>query len=389
MRSNVFSLIDTLLHIIPINNHQVMFSAFSDQYSDNPKWISIKMHEMFPDVKLVWVFSDRTNLEDVPEYIIPVRQYSLRHAIEKNRARVIIDNYTGIYSKFTDDSNSWKYKLLKKKHQINLSTWHGTPLKKIGRAIMNRGNAVFVTTTDGFIFNSEYIKNIFFRDFSDKVPAYLLGSARNDLLFETNEDKLVHTKEKLGLKKDKKYVLYAPTFRNTNRLDGDSYSLSLDTDLVFHILEALSNRFGGEWGLISRVHQKIKDKKTDLVDGTMIIDGNEHDDMAEYLATCDALITDYSGSLFDIANTDKPCFLYAPDYIHYRDKERGLYLDVNELPYTFAISEKELMENILTYDSSTTANKVALFNKKLGNIDDGKASERISVMINKIINDNM
>jgi CDP-glycerol glycerophosphotransferase len=370
-----------------MNNNLVFFSSFEDQYSDHPKAISEKVHELYPDVLIVWPFSDRAKLDRVPEYVIKVKINSVRHAILKNRAKVIIDNYTGIYNVFTEKRNSWKYKLLIKKRQINFSTWHGTPLKKIGRSMMNRGKDVFISTSSGFILNSKYITEILHREFDNTIPVHLLGSARNDLLFEKDTDKLQRIKTHLGLDSKCQYVLYAPTFRYYDGFDSKPYSLYMSSEQIDMCIAALKSRFGGEWAFIIRVHQKIKEQNTELFNGKTVINGNEHDDMAEYLAVCDILITDFSGSLFDFANTNKPCFLYAPDFFHYKNKERGLYLDVQKLPYTFTISDKELVENILNYDSNEQITKVYEFNKYLGNIDDGKASERIAHLIYSSLTD--
>lgn len=386
MKPNIFYLIDILFHVLPMKNNLVLFSSFSDQYSDNPKAISEKLHQLYPDVKIAWVVSNRTQLDDIPEYIHKVYINSFKHIITKNRARIIIDNYTGTYSKFTKSQFYLKYKLLKKCGQINYSTWHGTPLKKIGRSIMDRRHDAFFTTSDAFILNSRYVKEIFKRDFTNSVPVILLGSARNDILFR-NEPKFINEiKKKIGLDQNIRYVLYAPTFRNHNRLDGSAYSVNISKELIDNILRTFTLRFGGSWSFIYRLHQKISNVPNCIFDDSKIINGNLHEDMADYLCACDALITDFSGSLFDIANTNKPCFLYAPDYSHYEGEERGIYLNIQDLPYSFSFCESELLENIYSYDPDIQRKKLVSFNKFLGNIDDGMSSERIAKLIFRSLN---
>jgi len=83
MNSFLFKIIDILLHFLPMNNNLVFFSSFEDQYSDHPKAISEKVHELYPDVLIVWPFSDRAKLDRVPEYVIKVKINSVRHAILK------------------------------------------------------------------------------------------------------------------------------------------------------------------------------------------------------------------------------------------------------------------------------------------------------------------
>ncbi len=82
-------------------------------------------------------------------------------------------------------------------------------------------------------------------------------------------------------------------------------------------------------------------KEQNLKYSGKVINGNLHDDMAEYLAVADALITDYSGSVFDFALTGKPGFLYTPDKDHYINDERGVYLELEQLPYDSAIDDEK------------------------------------------------
>lgn len=57
-------------------------------------------------------------------------------------------------------------------------------------------------------------------------------------------------------------------------------------------------------------------------DGT-ILNCNQCDDMAEYMSCCDAFMTDYSSSVFDVIHTEKPCFLYANDEEEYMKKREA------------------------------------------------------------------
>ena len=112
-----------------------------------------------------------------------------------------------------------------------------------------------------------------------------------------------------------------------------------------------------------------------------LINGNIGDDMAEYLACTDILITDYSSSMFDFALTGKPCFLFAPDREHYEKKERGFYLDYDSLPFPISYTNEELIKNIQKFDDAAYRERVLRFLEEIGNVEDGKASERIAQCI--------
>jgi CDP-glycerol glycerophosphotransferase len=110
---------------------------------------------------------------------------------------------------------------------------------------------------------------------------------------------------------------------------------------------------------------------------SVIINGNLHDDMAEYLLCADALITDYSGAMFDYALTGRPCFLYVPDRENYEKRERGFYLDFDGLPFPKSNSFAEFLNHIQLFDQDAYRNNLQSFLKQIGNIEDGYASTRI------------
>ena len=109
-----------------------------------------------------------------------------------------------------------------------------------------------------------------------------------------------------------------------------------------------------------------------------IINGNLNDDMAEYLACADILITDASSSMFDFALTGKPCFLYFPDVEHYDKVERGFYFDIQrDLPFPLSVNFDELCEQIQSFDEEKYAVGIKELLENIGNIDDGNSSKRV------------
>ena len=69
------------------------------------------------------------------------------------------------------------------------------------------------------------------------------GYPRTDILYSSNnEEEMGRLKEKLGLPKDKKVIMYAPTWRVR-----DKFELMLD-------LEKMKEKFSDEYVLILRLH---------------------------------------------------------------------------------------------------------------------------------------
>ena len=143
------------------------------------------------------------------------------------------------------------------------------------------------------------------------------------------------------------------------------------------VLTYLGKRFSGNWVIVMRLHQKVEQMISDDLDGIVFFNGNSHDDMADYLLVSDVLITDYSSCFMDYLLTDKPCFLYAPDYEKYRNVERGTYFEIEEMPYPYSFNEDDFLQSIINYDDFAVLQKKRNFIKRIGLIDDGHSSERI------------
>lgn len=369
-----------------IRKNVFMFNSFNGLFNDNPKPILFKIHEVFPDSEIVLVISEHHKPDNLPSFVKTVFPKTDAYYFYKNTAQIIVDNYTGLYGTLCKKSNfigltiSYLKRVFLKRKQYRISTWHGTPLKLIGLDSVNRKRYKYIYTTDCLIAGSDYEKQIFESAFG-MSDVFAFGNPRNDVLFSKDPSLKEVTRRKLGLPLDKNILLYAPTFRDWNNNSSFRSNYSIDSNKV---LDAFRTRFGGEWILVYRVHQNVqKVISAEASLGTML-DGNLHDDMADYLLCSDALITDYSGSLFDILVTEKPCFLYAPDLEIYK-KQRGLYMDLDSLPFPVSSNDEGLCNDILQYDKTASLNKRASFCLTIGNKNDGKATERVVTLIENFL----
>ena len=380
--------------VAPVKSNRFVFTSFEGHYSDNPKYISIKLHEINKEAQIIWLVKPEY-IRSVPDYAKSVNIDSVKAYWYRGTATAQIDNVYGFRAYFkTVDNIKENIKmriityLLNKKRQPIFATMHGTPLKKIGRDQI--GNTVLDCICPnsyllvGDRLTADVLKGVTF----NKIPIIIVGSPRNDALFNYNPN----LKFLLGLPSDKKIVLYAPTFRNDGKdVEGKNVLRSginqlseIDFDLFF---KKLSSKFGGEWVMILRFHYHV----ADLVDWESLekkypgkfINGNQNDDMSDYLSCADILITDASSSMFDFALTKKPCFLYFPDIENYRDKERGFYMEIEELPFPISVSFLDLLQSMDAFDKSNYEKRVEILLKKIGSENDGNASERV---VNYILN---
>lgn len=383
MNKIVKSIYCFLYSLQPIQKNCVLFSSFYGQYNDNPKYVSMRLHEVAPEIKQVWVKSQKAR-EEFPEYIKTVEFGSKEYYQYVYRAQVIVENHMGIRFKTASKKSrlaKWAAKRFakKRKGQLNISTWHGSvSMKKIALDEPQRkGKEDVFTNTDFAISGCKQGVDVFHSAFYKALPVKMYGTPRNDILFrkDVNIDAL---KEKLGLPKDKKIILFAPTFRNSVEDSGVTQMQSLDYPALF---QTLQDKFGGDWCFVFRVHNNVLLK----IDVDTIVEkcagqlyaGNVGDDMAEYIVCSDILLSDYSGCIFDYALTKKPCFLYAPDLEHYEKDERGFYLNVRDLPFSIAQTAEKLLSNIEGFDKEKYNADIDGFLQEIGNIEDGNAAPKI------------
>lgn len=374
-----------------VTGNRWVFTAFHGHYSDNPKYISEKLHELDPSAEIIWLVEPKyTDL--LPDYVKAANIQSDEARSYVNTAEILVDNAyaqrgynyrKGFFAKCKAAVNRFLYF---KKSQKIYTTWHGTPLKRMGRdQLGNEDICGFVCGNIKGFFNNRYTADILKHMTFGKLKTEILGSPRNDLLF-CDAAKAAELKEKLGLPKGKKVAIFAPTFRNDGKDIADKNIARSGLDQLKEmdiplLLNTLSEKFGGEWVLICRFHYYV-DSMVNWADleskyPGQIINGNLHDDMAEYLACTDVLLTDASSSMFDFALTKRPCFLYFPDLENYRNSERGFYVELESLPFSCAEEFSELLAQIKEFDFEKYRIGVDAMQERFGGIDDAYASERI------------
>ena len=384
---------------IKVKKGRIYVSSFSGRFCDSPKQIAIAYKASYPSSKIIYSISDTNKIKGFN--FIPSIFGTWKDAYYKASANIIIDNGYGgkaVWLKSDDkDAVSVFNKTVrkrKKKNQYVISTWHGTPLKKMGIDAQNSSIIDFDCPNTQLVLGNQWTADVMKRLTFDKVPITITGTPRNDLLFSLNDLEISEKKIAMGIDPYSKVLLYAPTFRDSNGegsiADIENSGINQTKEIDFNVLiNALTTRFGGKWTIILRFHHYVESQmdwnslKTEY--GDSIINGNVFEDMADYLQIADVLITDASSSFFDYALTYRPCFIFFPDVDKYR-KERGLYFSFSEMPFPMSSTFQELLIHIAAFDSDSYKNGCSLFLNKIGNSDDGVATERIVSIIHDMIN---
>ena len=116
-----------------------------------------------------------------------------------------------------------------------------------------------------------------------------------------------------------------------------------------------------------------------------VINVTEYPDMQELILSCDMFISDYSSCIFDAAITGIPCFTFATDFEDYKS-DRGVYYEMDELPFPYAKNNDELMQNIENFDTDDYSAKWKAFAERTGLHETGHAAKDIAEKIIKFIN---
>lgn len=349
---------------ISIENNKILFLTFQKNYTCNPKYICEEILRRKLPWKLVWV-SDMFSHESFPPEVEVVPFYSLKYFHALYSSAIWIDNAF----------NVTKSAVIKKNNQLYIETMHGSlGIKRIDIGAVdnkkrNKRGLVCGNLVDICISNSTFETEIYKSSFWPNSEIWLMGHARNDILFETKKETIntIRKKvyQKLGIPPHVKLVLYAPTFRSytmNNRLDG--------RELV-NFLEKIT---GTEWRLLERAH--IGDNEDYIIHKEKVINAFDYDDIQELMLVSDIGITDYSSWIFDYMLTRKPGFIFAPDLERYIDS-RGFYYPIETTPFPIARNTNELIANLQSFDEQIYRSKVEDFLQEKGCMEDGHAAERI------------
>ena len=270
----------------------------------------------------------------------------------------------------------------KKKEQIYLQTWHGTPLKKMGydqskRPTRYEQDRLRKQTEiwDYFISSNKHSSDIFRRAFRYTGDIIETGYPRNDILINQPGDTIVKVQSNLSIPIDKKVVLFAPTFRDW---DLNSFQTTLSD------IKKLSKSIDENTVILLRLHYLLADKIEQLELPENILNASNYGDIQELYLISDVLITDYSSVMFDYALLKRPIILYCYDLEEYETR-RGMYLDLHEVgPGPVCKDLEQVIEYLKEPEKlKKYEEKLELFNQEYGSMDDGLAAKRV---IEKVFN---
>ncbi|OPJ61637.1 CDP-glycerol glycerophosphotransferase family protein [Clostridium oryzae] len=363
---------------MPIKKKRVIFESFLGRnMSGNPKYIYNYFVEngLDKEYELIWSLNDLN--EDIPGNVKKVKRKTLKYYYY-----MATSGYWVLNARHLEE-------IQKRQGVTFLQTWHGTPLKKLGDDMfnvtmagmkdINQYKEKFFKSSrqwDYLIAQNDYSAEIFKRAFRFYKKMLDYGYPANDILYRhNNKEDIDKLKDRLRIPKDKKVILYAPTWREDNFYQKGHYKATMELNL-----DKMQEKLGEEYVLLLKMHYLITNSINIENYKGFAFDLSQNSDIQELYLISDILITDYSSVMFDYSNLKRPIIFFTYDWDKYMSELRGAYFDLKaEAPGPIVKTTDEVVDSILNYKKlgSMYIEKQQNFYNKFCHIDDGKAAERV------------
>lgn len=283
-------------------------------------------------------------------------------------SRIVVDNYYGFLA-------ATKFK----KRVRCIQIWHALgAIKQFGtkdpsnstrhpRAVQ-RFKKVYAKF-DQIVVGSEFMASIFEEAFLANKESFLrIGIPRTDFFFQ--EKSLKQAKESLYQKnpllKNKKIILYAPTFRKDEYLVTD---IALDIPKMHEALKE-------DYVLMLRLHPNVRlHPNINNQYSNFVFDYGSYGAVNDLLTVTDILISDYSSIPMEFAFFKRKMIFYAYDLEQYQAKN-GFWENYTQvMPGEIVKNTNELIAAILKEDINVL--EIEAFAQKWSEYCEGNASRRL------------
>lgn len=277
-------------------------------------------------------------------------------------------------AKYLITDTSFPTYYIKRPEQVYLNTWHGTPLKAMGRIVPKREYALGnvqrnFLIADYLLYQNEFSRDVFLTDYmiQNLYPGKVMlsGYPRNSAFFQKERYHTIRRELELT---ELKVMVYMPTWRGLLTKKENKKQIEELTNYFYELDDGLAD----DQVLFVKLHPFVK-SAMNLEDFDHIRPFPDGYETYDFLNASDLLITDYSSIMFDYAVSGKRIILFTYDREEYL-ADRGMYLDLESLEFPKADNIKELLQAIneepkaeeypeffkqfCSYDSAKTASQV-------------------------------
>lgn len=342
----------------------ILYESYGgDKIAGNPLAIFKHLY----DTKKLIHFIVLKDLKNIPENLLNkeniyfVKQHSDLYLRLLAQAKYLVNNTT--FQRY-----------IYKEGQKYLNTWHGTPIKSMGKYIeekkyisaknivRNFYNATHLISPN--LYTHEVMMDSYWIGDAVKNKKAITGYPRQDLMLNMSEVEKIHLKETLNINNERKILLYAPTWR------GVGNKSNLDNDMTLQTLNELARFNNLNILYLGHYLDNFKMKHSNVIQVQNL-------DTNELLSIVDILVTDYSSISIDFLAMEKPIIYFTYDIEKYRS-ERGLIFEIDDITEHNVQTIEDLSSKINQLIENPSIDiKQKHAKEKFCNLDDGKATERV------------
>lgn len=314
---------------LPVESRVVLYESHMGSSIDcNPFAIykSLIDDETYSGYTHVWVIS--------PQCAVPTEILNRSNVILVTHGSRLYRRYLAT-AKYLINNVTFQNYFVRREGQKYLNTWHGTPIKTLGKdmggTVLQHSNVTrnFLQCTH-MLSPDPHTTRVLTEayDIDQVLTAKIaeLGYPRNDLALNISDSRRARIVEQLGIDvdADRPVVLYAPTWR------GEVGESNFEVAKLHEDLDALS---GTGAKVLFRAHP-ITEKL--LVGSSLGVTAVPKEiNSNELLSVVDVLVTDYSSIAIDAIACGVRVYLYTYDIDRYKE-ERGLYFGPEQIsPFVF------------------------------------------------------
>jgi len=250
-------------------------------------------------------------------------------------------------AKYLINDTSFVFHFVKREEQVYLNTWHGTPLKTLGKSVKAEAHTIGnvqknLLAADYLLFPNEFTMQHMVEDHMlENIAtgkAWMTGYPRNEVFLQSEmRDRI---RKRYGLEEKTVYA-FLPTWRGV--VGGVSKNAQVNELMTY--LAGLDAGLPEDYVLYVKLHA-FNGEEMDLGQFSHIRLFPEDCETYTFLSATDGLITDYSSVFFDYALTRNKIILFTYDEEEY-EASRGFYMPLSSLPFPQAKRVDELLALML------------------------------------------
>ena len=356
-----------ILWIVPLKENSIILTSFAGRrYSCNPKYFAEYM--LTKSGYEVYFALKKDSDVKVKNGIKRVDFGSLKHIYLLMSCKYILVNSSD-YTKYFPYRRGQAYVYTHHGHSVykvgDMSYLQSTAGRKILNICAKEEDYYLVTS----LLEADYVEK---RSALDRNKIIAIGYPRNDIFFKHNETLIKSIKKRLSLDDEVGLILYAPTYRGSDKKQTDINGYGFEILDVARVIQAFNKKFNKKHVMLFRAHHDTM--PTNLSDECINV--SDYPDMQELILVADYLITDYSSTMWDFALQKRPGFLYTPDLEQYSYNIPKSH-PIDQWVYPYAVNNEDLIKLINSYENETSEKRIESYFDRTGCQDKGTACNQL------------